>query len=71
MDPITQRLWRGVEGPRECLIDPCCSELFNHRARHGFHPGAESQELASILLLSGACIFIRTTHPEFKDDYRA
>jgi hypothetical protein len=27
----TQRLVRGVEGPRRCLIYPCCSELFNHR----------------------------------------
>ena len=26
---VTQRLGRGVEGPRRCLIYPCCSELFN------------------------------------------
>jgi hypothetical protein len=32
---VTQRLWRGVEGPRRCLIYLCCSELFNHRARTG------------------------------------
>ena len=30
MDRITQRLWRGVEGPRQPLIYPCCSELFDH-----------------------------------------
>ena len=29
---MTQRLWRGVEGPRRCLSYPCCSELFNHRS---------------------------------------
>jgi hypothetical protein len=29
---VTQGLWRGVEGPRRCLICPCCSELFNHRS---------------------------------------
>src|ERR1700733_13605244 len=33
IDRVTLRLWRGVEGPRRCLFDPCCSELFNHRAR--------------------------------------
>jgi hypothetical protein len=31
IDRLTQRLWRGVEGPRRCLSNPCCSELFNHR----------------------------------------
>jgi hypothetical protein len=29
---VTQRLWRGVEGPRRCLSYACCSELFNHRS---------------------------------------
>jgi hypothetical protein len=28
---VTLCLERGVEGPRRCLSDPCCSELFNHR----------------------------------------
>ncbi len=32
MDCVTQRLWRGVEGPRRCLFYPCCSELFDHRS---------------------------------------
>jgi hypothetical protein len=37
---LTEGLWRGVEGPRRCVIYPCCSELFNHRTgtgrtRHG------------------------------------
>jgi hypothetical protein len=32
IDRVTQRLWRGVEGPRRCLSYPCCSELFNHRS---------------------------------------
>jgi hypothetical protein len=31
IDRVTRRLWRGVEGPRRCLIYPCCSELFHHR----------------------------------------
>src|SRR6202042_3762820 len=26
---VTQRLLRGVEGPRRCLSHPCCSEFFN------------------------------------------
>jgi hypothetical protein len=30
MDRVTKRLVRGVEGPRRCLIYPCCSELFDH-----------------------------------------
>src|SRR6202046_4469200 len=29
---VTQRLWRGVEGPRGGLFYPCCSELFDHRS---------------------------------------
>ena len=34
---VTQRLWRGVEGPRRCLSYPCCSDLFDHRSpRAGF-----------------------------------
>jgi hypothetical protein len=53
LDRLTQRLWRGVEGPRRCSSYPCCSELFNHQAPSGgpprFFPGAENQELASIL----------------------
>src|SRR3984957_669862 len=35
---VTQRLWRGVEGPRRCLSYPCCSELFNHRNPHRAAP---------------------------------
>jgi hypothetical protein len=38
IDRVIQRLWRGVEGPRRCLSNPCCSELFNHRARTGRAP---------------------------------
>ena len=49
---VTQRLWRGVEGPRRCLVYLCCRELFNHRARHVF-PWAENQELAGILMSGG------------------
>ena len=29
---VTQRLWRAVEGPRRCLLYPCCSERFDHRS---------------------------------------
>jgi hypothetical protein len=45
MDRVTQSLWRGVEGPRLCLIYPCRSELFNHGARHGFflEPGTKKR----------------------------
>jgi hypothetical protein len=50
IDCVTLRLWRGVEEPvpREAegtptvLSYPCCSELFNHRARTG--PLAEAIE---------------------------
>jgi len=35
---VTQRLWRGVEGPRRCLSYPGCSELFNHRSPHRADP---------------------------------
>jgi hypothetical protein len=30
---VTQRLWRGVEGPRRCLFYPRCSELLTTEAR--------------------------------------
>ena len=46
---LTEGLWRGVEGPRRCLIYPCCSKLLDHRGRPPFFPGAENQELPSIL----------------------
>jgi hypothetical protein len=35
---VTQRLWRGVEGPRGCLSYPCRSELFNHRSPNRADP---------------------------------
>jgi hypothetical protein len=58
MDRVTQSLWRGVEGPRRCLIYLCCQELFNHRARHGFSPGPRTKNLLAScvsqqILLSG------------------
>jgi hypothetical protein len=31
IDRVTRRLWRGVEGPRQCLSYPCCSELLTHQ----------------------------------------
>jgi hypothetical protein len=47
---VTQRLWRGVEGPRRCLSYPCRSDLFNHqsphrRFRHGLPPGPRIKNL--------------------------
>ena len=30
---VTERLSRGVEGPRRCLSYPCCSDLFDHLAQ--------------------------------------
>ena len=45
---MTQRLERGVEGPRRRLSYPCCWELFNHRARTGFSAQPpENQELTN------------------------
>jgi hypothetical protein len=35
---VTQRLWRGVEGPRRCLSYPCCSDFFDHRSPHRADP---------------------------------
>src|ERR1700753_284975 len=32
MGRMTQRLWRGVEGPRGYLSGRYCSRLFNHRS---------------------------------------
>src|ERR1700691_441126 len=57
IDRVTQRLRRGVEGPRRCLSYPCCSELFNHRARtgrprYGLPPGAENKGLARVRRLN-------------------
>jgi hypothetical protein len=36
IDRVTQRLWRGVEGPRRCLSYACCTELFNTKPAPGF-----------------------------------
>jgi hypothetical protein len=33
IDCVTQRLWRGVEGPRRCLSYPFCSEFSTTEAR--------------------------------------
>jgi hypothetical protein len=63
IDRVTQRLWRGVEGPRRCLSYPCCSELFNHRARHGFFSGAENQKLL-------ASRYVRRLHLHSRQPYR-
>ena len=46
---VTERLWRGVEGPRGCLSYSCCSKLFSTEARTGqaplgAFPNAEKQE---------------------------
>ena len=43
MDRVTQGLWRGVEGPRRCLIYRCRSELFNHRGRQCLSLEARTQ----------------------------
>ena len=56
---VTQRLMRGVEGPRRCLSYPRRSELFNHGSAHRADPPrsfpwAENQEFASILLCPAA-----------------
>jgi hypothetical protein len=32
IDRMTQRFWRGVEGPLRCLRCPCCSKLFDTEA---------------------------------------
>jgi hypothetical protein len=52
---VTQRLLRGVEGPRRCLSYPCCPELFGTdarigRTRHDLSLGPETKNLLSILL---------------------
>jgi hypothetical protein len=58
---VTQRLWRGVEGPRRCLFYPCRSELFSHlartvRARYGFSLGPRTKMIECVsqqIILSG------------------
>jgi hypothetical protein len=41
IDRVTQRLWRGVEGPRGCYL----THARTGRARHGLSPGRRSQHL--------------------------
>src|SRR3984957_9140915 len=53
---VTQRLWRGVEGPRRCLFYLCCSELFNHSTQpDSFQPHDA--------LLAGRTLPARISHP--------
>jgi hypothetical protein len=52
MDRVTQRLWRGVEGPRRCLLYPCCSEFStteadSRMAAENVNVGADHSQLAS------------------------
>ena len=67
IDRVTQRLWRGVEGPRRCLFYPCCSELFNHRARtggpYGFSLGPRTKNLL-------ASCYVRRLHLHSRQPYR-
>jgi hypothetical protein len=39
MDRVTQRLWRGVEGPRWCFIYPLLLGAFQPPGRYGFSSG--------------------------------
>src|ERR1700722_13341726 len=67
-DCVTQRLWRGVEGPRRCLSSPCCSELFNHRARTGRPRHGLSLEPRTKNLL--ASCYVRRLHLHSRQPYR-
>jgi hypothetical protein len=65
---VTQRLWRGVEGPRRCSSYPCCSELFNHRSphrrtRHGLSLGLRTKNLR-------ASCYVRLRHLHSRQPYR-
>jgi len=42
IDRVTQRFWRGAEGPRRRLSYPCCSEFFNHEPEPGPLPVHET-----------------------------
>jgi hypothetical protein len=42
---VTQRFWRGVEGPRRCFTYPCCSELSPTGAASVFPWGRERKEV--------------------------
>jgi hypothetical protein len=61
IDRVTQRLWRGVEGPRRCLIYLCCSELFNHRSPTRFSLRPTTTKLPASCL-SCAYIYILGGH---------
>ena len=52
MDRVTQRLWRGVEGPRRGLIYPMLLEAFQPPGPARFFPGAENQEVTGILRIA-------------------
>ena len=46
MDRVTQRLWRGVEGPRRCLIYPCCLlGCFSSKHPQNCHPERSASEI--------------------------
>src|ERR1700733_12320901 len=43
-------LGRGVEGPRQCVSYPCCSELFNHRSPRTRSPRTMTETAQTWLL---------------------
>jgi hypothetical protein len=65
MDRVTQRLWRGVEGPRRCLFYSCCLEFStteHYRASRRVGPATifswGQEELASI-----SHTYVLASHP--------
>jgi putative endonuclease len=81
MDRVTQRLWRGVEGPRRRLFIHTVRSFSTTKARHGFGcecllyiEGYEDirTAIAREKQLKGwrrakKLKLIRSIHPEFKD----
>src|SRR3984957_14724794 len=81
MDRVTQRLWRGGEGPRRCLITHAARSFSTTGPRHGFgrerllsFEGYEDirTAIAREKQLKGwrrakKLKLIRSIHPEFKD----
>jgi len=81
MDPVAQRLWRGAEGPRRCLITHAARSFSTTGPRHGFgcerllyFEGYEDirTAIAREKQLKGwrrakKLKLIRSIHPEFKD----
>ena len=63
---VTQRLWRGVEGPRRCFIYPMLLRAFRPPKPDKVFPGAENAASKGWRRAKKLKL-IRSIHPEFKE----